>query len=132
MKLKECEDTHLGEEVDRNWTEVVTQQYVFDRLNREIAALKQMSRAELVSWFQEHRGQNSRKLSMHVVGFGAEESDEEGEEGKEENLCGSTYGEVSKLTFLPASPKMAGAIAIMDIPAFTEGRPLFPYHKILE
>ncbi|XP_058887819.1 nardilysin-like isoform X2 [Acipenser ruthenus] len=35
IKLKECEDTHLGEEVDRNWYEVVTQQYVFDRLNRE-------------------------------------------------------------------------------------------------
>uniref|UniRef100_A0A7N5ZV32 Nardilysin a (N-arginine dibasic convertase) n=1 Tax=Anabas testudineus TaxID=64144 RepID=A0A7N5ZV32_ANATE len=139
VKLKECEDTHLGEEVDRNWSEVVTQQYVFDRLNREIEALKQMTRAELVSWFQEHRGQNSRKLSVHVVGFGVEENDEkgggkkqEGEEDKEEDLSGSAYGEVSKLTFLPASPKMAGAIAIMDIPAFTKGLPLFPYHKILE
>uniref|UniRef100_A0A4W6E4D9 Nardilysin convertase n=1 Tax=Lates calcarifer TaxID=8187 RepID=A0A4W6E4D9_LATCA len=97
VKLKECEDTHLGEEVDRNWAEVVTQQYVFDRLNREIEALKQMSRAELVSWFQEHRGQNSRKLSVHVVGFGG-----------------------------------LSAVAVMDIPAFTEGLPLFPYHKILE
>lgn len=71
-----------------------------------------------------------------VVGFGAEENDEEGggkkQEGKEEDLSGSTYGEVSKLTFLPPSPKMAGAVAIMDIPAFTEGLPLFPYHKILE
>uniref|UniRef100_A0A4W6E603 Nardilysin convertase n=1 Tax=Lates calcarifer TaxID=8187 RepID=A0A4W6E603_LATCA len=138
VKLKECEDTHLGEEVDRNWAEVVTQQYVFDRLNREIEALKQMSRAELVSWFQEHRGQNSRKLSVHVVGFGAEENDEEGgdkkqdEEGKDEGLSCSTYGEVSKLTFLPASPKIEGAVAVMDIPAFTEGLPLFPYHKILE
>uniref|UniRef100_A0A8D3DBV1 Nardilysin a (N-arginine dibasic convertase) n=1 Tax=Scophthalmus maximus TaxID=52904 RepID=A0A8D3DBV1_SCOMX len=125
VKLKECEDTHLGEEVDRNWAEVVTQQYVYDRLNREIEALKQMTRAELVSWFQEHRGQSSRKLSVHVVGFGAEENDEE-------DLSGSTYGEVSKLTFIPASPKMAGAVAIMDIPAFTDGLPLFPYHKILE
>uniref|UniRef100_A0A8B9L818 Nardilysin a (N-arginine dibasic convertase) n=1 Tax=Astyanax mexicanus TaxID=7994 RepID=A0A8B9L818_ASTMX len=36
VKLKGCEDTHLGEEVDRNWTEVLTQQYVFNRLNREV------------------------------------------------------------------------------------------------
>lgn len=36
IKLKECEDTHLGEEVDRNWFEVVTQQYVFDRLTKEV------------------------------------------------------------------------------------------------
>uniref|UniRef100_A0A3P8T1W3 Nardilysin convertase n=1 Tax=Amphiprion percula TaxID=161767 RepID=A0A3P8T1W3_AMPPE len=138
VKLKECEDTHLGEEVHRNWAEVVTQQYVFDRLNREIEALKQMTRAELISWFQEHRGQNCRKLSVHVVGFGAEENDEDGggkkqgEEGEKGDITGSTYGEVSKLTFLPTSPKMAGAVAIMDIPAFTKDLPLFPYHKILE
>lgn len=37
IKLKECEDAHLGEEVDRNWFEVVTQQYVFDRLNKEVS-----------------------------------------------------------------------------------------------
>uniref|UniRef100_A0A8I5P4C9 Nardilysin convertase n=1 Tax=Papio anubis TaxID=9555 RepID=A0A8I5P4C9_PAPAN len=36
IKLKECEDTHLGEEVDRNWNEVVTQQYLFDRLAHEV------------------------------------------------------------------------------------------------
>lgn len=36
VKLKECEDAHLGEEVDRNWFEVVTQQYVFTRLNKEV------------------------------------------------------------------------------------------------
>ena len=32
----------------------------------QIEALKKMSRTELVSWFQEHREQNSRKLSVHV------------------------------------------------------------------
>lgn len=36
IKLKECDDAHLGEEVDRNWFEVVTQQYVFKRLNKEV------------------------------------------------------------------------------------------------
>ncbi|XP_010793726.1 nardilysin [Notothenia coriiceps] len=139
VKLKECEDTHLGEEVDRNWAEVVTQQFVFDRLNREIEALKQMTRVELASWFKEHRGETSRKLSVHVVGFGAEENDsdggckkQEGKKDKEDDVSGSTYGEVSKVTFLPPSPKMAGTAAIMDIPAFTAGLPLFPYHKILE
>lgn len=67
-----------------------------------------------------------------MVGFGAEENDEDGGRKSEEDSS-STYGEVSKLTFLPPSPKMAAAaVAIMDIPAFTEGLPLFPYHKILE
>lgn len=39
IKLKECEDTQLGDEVDRNWFEVVTQQYVFERLNKEVRNL---------------------------------------------------------------------------------------------
>ncbi|XP_029286047.1 nardilysin b [Cottoperca gobio] len=137
IKLKECEDAHLGEEVDRNWFEVVTQQYVFKRLNKEIEALKQFSQQELVSWFLEHRNGRSRKLSVHVVGFGVEENDP-----SEQNAAGSTecpdnppssaYGEVSELTFLPASsPSLQDAALISDIRAFTSSIPLHPYHKIL-
>ncbi|KAL1021991.1 hypothetical protein UPYG_G00020830 [Umbra pygmaea] len=137
VKLKECEDTHLGEEVDRNWAEVVTQQYVFNRLHREIDALKHMTKAELVSWYLEHRGQTCRRLSVHVVGFGSEEGDtaeshKQGHSSEDEEACGSSYGEVSKLNFLPASPKLATATSIMDIPSFTQSLTLFPYHKIIQ
>uniref|UniRef100_A0A668AI78 Nardilysin convertase n=1 Tax=Myripristis murdjan TaxID=586833 RepID=A0A668AI78_9TELE len=118
VKLKECEDTHLGEEVDRNWAEVVTQQYVFDRLNREVRT------------FYTHAHVQTHTLGFYnkVVGFGPEENDEEGED----DFSSSAYGEVSKLTFLTPSPKLAGATAIMAILSFTEGLPLFPYHKILQ
>uniref|UniRef100_A0A671KBM1 Nardilysin-like n=1 Tax=Sinocyclocheilus anshuiensis TaxID=1608454 RepID=A0A671KBM1_9TELE len=121
VKLKGCEDTHLGEEVDRNWTEVVTQQYVFDRLSREIDALKLMTKAELVNWFMEHRGEGNRKLSVHVVGYGVEENDPPSEEQP-----------VSKLTFLPASTLLASATTITDIRAFISTLSLYPYHKILK
>lgn len=36
INIKECEDSYLGEEVDRNWNEIVTQQYFFDRLAHEV------------------------------------------------------------------------------------------------
>ncbi|KAM3876483.1 nardilysin b [Diretmus argenteus] len=137
IKLKECEDAHLGEEVDRNWFEVVTQQYIFDRLNKEIEALKFITKEELVSWFLEHRDAGSRKLSVHVVGFGSEENDPP----DQSVACpadspaappASTYGEVSKLTFLPASSaSLQDAALITDIRAFTSSLPLHPYHKIL-
>ncbi|KAB5559148.1 hypothetical protein PHYPO_G00025620 [Pangasianodon hypophthalmus] len=139
IKLKECEDTHLGEEVDRNWFEVVTQQYVFDRLSKEITALKEMTKADLLSWYMEHRRADSKKLSVHVVGFGQEEKDRGDNQTSfdplqksEDNTdkC-SSYGEVSKLTFLPASPVLAGASMITDIRAFTSSLTLHPYHKIL-
>ncbi|XP_046906289.1 nardilysin b [Hypomesus transpacificus] len=136
IKLKECEDTHLGEEVDRNWFEVVTQQYVFDRLSKEIEALKIITKAELVSWFMEHRDSSSRRLSVHVVGFGEEEDGP-----AEQPSCSpagqgpgkaSSYGEVSRLTFLPASPALPDVTLITDIRAFTSSLTLHPYHKILK
>lgn len=132
IKLKECEDAHLGEEVDRNWFEVVTQQYVFDRRNREIEALKLFTKEELVSWFLEHR--NSRKLSVHVVGFGVEENDPVDQSAicSPDNLPSSTYSEVGGLTFLSAlSQSLQDATLITDIRAFTSALPLHPYHKIL-
>uniref|UniRef100_A0AAY4BIV6 Nardilysin a (N-arginine dibasic convertase) n=1 Tax=Denticeps clupeoides TaxID=299321 RepID=A0AAY4BIV6_9TELE len=116
IKLKECEDPHLGEEVDRNWFEVVTQQYVFDRIQKEIEALKTMKKENLLSWFMDHR-QANRRLSVHA-GM------------KEPNT--SAYGEVTELTFMPASPLLAEATKITDIHAFTSSLSLFPYHKILK
>uniref|UniRef100_W5LF01 Nardilysin b (N-arginine dibasic convertase) n=1 Tax=Astyanax mexicanus TaxID=7994 RepID=W5LF01_ASTMX len=140
IKLKECEDTHLGEEVDRSWFEVVTEQYVFDGLSKEIEALKQMTKAELLSWFMGHRGAEGRKLSVHVVGFGKEENNQP----EDDQTClnpaektegtpakSSSYGEVSKLTFLPPTSALAGATMITDIRAFTSSLTLHPYHKIL-
>ncbi|XP_029904659.1 nardilysin b [Myripristis murdjan] len=133
IKLKECEDAHLGEEVDRNWFEVVTQQYVFDRLNKEIEALKLITQEELVSWFLQHRDAGSRKLSVHVVGFGTEENDPPDQSpSPPDTPATSTYGEVSKLTFLAASSSLLqDAALITDIREFTSSLPLHPYHKIL-
>ncbi|KAM8875108.1 nardilysin-like [Spinachia spinachia] len=134
IKLKECEDAHLGEEVDRNWFEVVTQQYVFKRLNKEVEALKRFSQEELVSWFLQHRNAGSRKLSVHVVGFGVEENDppEPSAANNPEDPPPSSYGEVCELTFLPASSLLLQDTALItDIRAFTSSLPLHPHHKIL-
>lgn len=66
VKLKECEDTHLGEEVDRNWAEVVTQQYVFDRLNREV----RMSRTNRPNGCrQPHYAARRRLFILHFIPF---------------------------------------------------------------
>ncbi|XP_021797215.1 nardilysin isoform X3 [Papio anubis] len=129
IKLKECEDTHLGEEVDRNWNEVVTQQYLFDRLAHEIEALKSFSKSDLVNWFKAHRGPGSKMLSVHVVGYGKYELEEDSTpSGEDSNSC-----EVMQLTYLPTSPLLADCIIpITDIRAFTSTLNLLPYHKIVK
>ncbi|XP_077390047.1 nardilysin b isoform X2 [Festucalex cinctus] len=136
VKLKETEDAHLGEEVERNWAEVVTRQFLFQRLNMEISALKEMTRQDLLSWFAEHR-HAARKLSVHVVGFGAEEGDPP--ERAPDLACSgassssSSYGEVGSLNFLSvSSPALRDAATpVGDIRAFTSALPLHPHHKVL-
>ncbi|KAH0519752.1 Nardilysin [Microtus ochrogaster] len=129
IKLKECEDTHLGEEVDRNWNEVVTQQYLFDRLAHEIEALKSFSKSDLVSWFKAHRGPGSKMLSVHVVGYGKYELEEDSTPFGED----SNSREGMQLTYLLPSPLLADStIPITDIRAFTSMLSLFPYHKIVK
>ncbi|KAM9796044.1 nardilysin-like isoform 2-T5 [Syngnathus typhle] len=139
IKLKECEDAHLGEEVDRNWFEVLTRQFLFQRLNMEISALKDLTREDLLSWFAKHRD-SARKLSVHVVGFGTEEGNPPRPEPDlacdleaPASAATSSYGEVSSLNFLPLfSPALRdSATPICDIRAFASALPLHPYHKVL-
>ncbi|XP_066479934.1 nardilysin [Tiliqua scincoides] len=129
IKLKECEDSHLGEEVDRNWTEVVTQQYLFDRLVREIEALKSLSRQELVDWFHTHRDKERKVLSVHVVGYGKHEGDEETSAAS--MVHSPSCNEIPRLTFLTPT-SLTDTICIKDIKVYTSSLNVLPYHKILK
>ncbi|XP_055077197.1 nardilysin-like [Periophthalmus magnuspinnatus] len=130
VQQKKKQDSHLGEEVERHWSEVMTQQYVYDRVHREVSALLSFSQDDLVSWFNELREDN-RQLSVHVVGFGAEEGDSlDSTVGGDVN---SSYEEEQELLFLSASsPRLQQATPICDIRAFNTALPLHPYHKVLQ
>ena len=39
IKLKQRPDVSLDEEVNRNWTEILTEEYLFDRLDQEVRPL---------------------------------------------------------------------------------------------
>lgn len=75
-KLKQCTDIDLEEEVNRNWIEITRWQYMFDRLEREVLAIKNIKINELREWSAKHtlNGSNFRKLSIHVVGTDPKES----------------------------------------------------------
>ncbi|XP_018360056.1 PREDICTED: nardilysin-like isoform X1 [Trachymyrmex cornetzi] len=75
-KLKQCADIDLEEEVNRNWHEITHWRYMFDRLEREVLAIKDIKINELREWSAKHtlNGSNFRKLSVHVVGTDPKES----------------------------------------------------------
>nr|XP_013806051.1 PREDICTED: nardilysin-like [Apteryx mantelli mantelli] len=130
INIKECEDSSLGEEVDRNWNEVMSQQYLFDRLACEIEALKSFTKADLVEWFQTLRGSFRKILSIHVVGYGEQEQDSEF--AAVLDVQRSLLGELPQLTFLPPSSYMKNTAFIRHISDFTLSLNLLPYHKILK
>ncbi|XP_071572686.1 nardilysin [Temnothorax nylanderi] len=75
-KLKQCADIDLEEEVSRNWTEITKWRYMFDRLEREVLAIKNITINWLREWSAMHtlNGSNFRKLSVHVVGTDPKEN----------------------------------------------------------
>lgn len=66
-------DLHLKEEADRNWAEIVSFNYCFDRLKKEVKYLETITLAEFQRWTIDKLKSNSRrKLSVQVVGNGVE------------------------------------------------------------
>ncbi|XP_066256356.1 nardilysin [Euwallacea similis] len=81
IKIKQCSDVHLKEEVDRNWGEITGEDYLFDRIKLEIEATKQTNLKTICSWWENHNQfgshENFRKLSIQIEGNNAECTDEE-------------------------------------------------------
>lgn len=85
-----------------------------------------------MNWFKSHRGNSSKIVSVHVVGYGKYEAEDEGS-APCESSNNSSYGEVAQLTYLPTSPLLADStVPITDIRAFTSTLNLLPYHKIVK
>ena len=67
-------DLYLKEQVERNWHEILTRNYCFDRLDLEIKELKKIKLLEFKRWAADALRSRSyrRKLSIQVVGKGLE------------------------------------------------------------
>ncbi|PSN38436.1 Nardilysin [Blattella germanica] len=72
IRLKKLSDIHLKEEVNRNWEEIASREYMFDRLKKEVAYLENIKLSEIRKWYHNHvlcgNKKNFRKLSVQVVG----------------------------------------------------------------
>ncbi|XP_034942176.1 nardilysin-like [Chelonus insularis] len=70
IKIKQCSDIFLKEEVMRNWNEIVSGELVFDRHPREIDEINRIDIQQLRDCFRAfilNKG-NSKKLSIQIVG----------------------------------------------------------------
>merc|ERR1719354_548015 len=69
-KQKVRADVTLGEEVDRNWSEIRSREYLFNRYEKEILVLNEIKLEDIVEYFTPllTGKEKCRKLSVHVVG----------------------------------------------------------------
>ncbi|CAK9817833.1 Nrdc [Anthophora plagiata] len=73
IKQKQHADIHLKEEVDRNWLEITFDNYMFDRIEKQLQMIEHIKINELREWLNSHAvgGNNFRNLSIQVVGTAA-------------------------------------------------------------
>lgn len=93
------------------WAEIVSQQYNFDRDNLEATELDQISKSEVIQFFDKYFSRTAprKKLSCHII------SKAEGGAGLEEAQ--------------PANGKIENAQVIDDLLMFKSSRPLHPVPK---
>lgn len=68
-KNKLNEDNKLSDEVQRNWAEITTNEYEFERVHKEVEYLATISKVQLLEFYRTHcDAENQRKLSVQVIG----------------------------------------------------------------
>lgn len=83
-KIKLHEDNKLSEEVVRNWAEITSDEYEFDRNQKEVDCLATITKEQLLEFYRNHSGDNERKLSVQVIGNALENANDSQHEGETE------------------------------------------------
>ncbi|XP_063896410.1 nardilysin [Helicoverpa armigera] len=129
VQLKHTTDYELKEEVERNWREIVSREYMFHRLYMEADAIEKIKLADVKSWVENHfpTGNKSkfRKLSVQIMGHKSSIS----------NATVDTQPKHYELTYLDASEPIGdtnenNADFIRDIDAFKVELPFINVPKV--
>lgn len=70
LKRKQIVDTELKNEVNRNWAEITTEEYIFNRNKLEMEHIDHLSKQHIVDFYNKlvFDNRHRRKLSVQVVG----------------------------------------------------------------
>ncbi|KAH9631178.1 hypothetical protein HF086_006756 [Spodoptera exigua] len=130
VQLKHTTDYELKEEVERNWREIVSREYMFHRLFLEADAIEKIKLADIKSWVDNHfpTGNKSkfRKLSVQIMGH---------KSNKDNATTPDLHKKHYELTYLDASDPIGDTIEnnadfIRDINAFKVELPFINIPKI--
>lgn len=131
-KLKLTADVKLSDEVTRNWGEITTDDYQFDRQSREVEWLGRITKNELLEFYRTHHGPNQRKLSVQVIGnkFDGSTSCSGKVDGCAENVE-ENRDRFSSVTMVDFDEPAEGTL-IRDLRQFKESLEIYPVSRTNE
>ncbi|XP_072378297.1 nardilysin-like [Diabrotica undecimpunctata] len=72
IKTKQVCDHNLSEEVYRNWLEIISDDYMFNRAKHEVECIKSITLEDIKIWWSKHNHfgsqENFRKISFQITG----------------------------------------------------------------
>ncbi|XP_055626814.1 nardilysin-like isoform X2 [Toxorhynchites rutilus septentrionalis] len=68
LKHKQIVDTELKNEMSRNWAEITTEEYIFDRNKLEMEHIAKLTKTDIQHFYRQLQVEQRRKLSIQVVG----------------------------------------------------------------
>lgn len=116
IKMKLSDDNDLKDEIIRNWAEVTTDEYVFDRAQKEVQALETITQNDLLEFYLSSYGDNQRKLAIQIIGNPNGNSEETSVTDK------SIFDGYEIVEFKTAAP----GILIRDILEFKNSLEIYP------
>lgn len=131
-KVKLTEDNKLKDEVQRNWAEITTDEYEFDRTQKEVQYLSTITKEHLLEFYRMHYGDAERKLSVQVIG-NAQEKDNGTSDDNELEASGNEDLETRRkrfdaLTIVNFKGEPKGNL-IQDLTKFKDSLDVYPVAK---
>ncbi|GLV32816.1 Nardilysin [Carabus blaptoides fortunei] len=131
IKVKQLVDVHLKDEVSRNWTEIVQQEFIFDRLPKEIAMIEEINVSEIKKWLHTHSldKKNVRILSIQIVGHKKDEETDTSNTANQTVTDSGTECKDYQIQFINEN-NFNNHKFITNTEEFKKDLHLFPVHKV--
>ena len=134
IKAKKTADVTLEEEVHRNWNEIISGEYLFDRHAREIQLLETCEKESMVKYMNAFlkKSDSRRKLSVQVVGNADAFKDGDVCNGGGEDAT-NVEGSFELQYFVKKDDKALPSDAVItDVDAFKTSLTTYPILHIIE
>lgn len=121
IKLIIIEDSELETETRRNWDEITKNAYIFDRAEKEVEALKTITKEELLGFYLKYLNNENRKLSIQIIGNANGDVD-----GTVDETIMKKCRSIENLSIVDFSTPKPDAYLIRDIVEYKKSLELYP------